>query len=136
MVRILIGNKKSSRVEVRSVGPDAKRYLVLCSVFETGLEGGIDKVKNLRQANRYLPDNIYDALDNFNKAEWTGKLLGVTTSRPAAPASAGPLLKPPNCNSTTRSTISTYLWQYRWNQFYTANRANPQTPRSSRRGVC
>ena len=34
------------------------------------------KVKNLRSAERYLPDNIYDALENFRKAEWTTKLLG------------------------------------------------------------
>ena len=27
-------------------------------------------------AERYLPDNIYDALANFNNAEWTTKLLG------------------------------------------------------------
>lgn len=76
MVRIPIGNEKSSRVEVRSVGPDANPYMVLFSVFKTGLEGDIEKIKNLRQADRYLPDNIYDALENFNKAEWTGKLLG------------------------------------------------------------
>ena len=76
MVRIPIGNEKSSRVEVRSVGPDANPYLVLYSVFKTGLEGEIGKVKNLRQADRYLPDNIYDALANFKAAEWTGKLLG------------------------------------------------------------
>ena len=76
MVRIPIGNEKSSRVEVRSVGPDANPYMVLYSVFKTGLEGDIEKVKNLRQAQRYLPDNIYDALENFRKAEWTGKLLG------------------------------------------------------------
>jgi glutamine synthetase len=76
MVRIPIGNEKSSRVEVRSVGPDANPYLVLYSVFRTGIDGDIEKIKNLRQADRYLPDNIYDAIDNFNKAEWTGKLLG------------------------------------------------------------
>ena len=76
MVRIPIGNEKSSRVEVRSVGPDANPYLVLYSVFKTGLDGDIEKIKNLRQADRYLPDNIYDAIDNFNKAPWTGTLLG------------------------------------------------------------
>lgn len=76
MVRIPIGNEKSSRIEVRSVGPDANPYMVLYSVFKTGLEGEIGKVKNLRQADRYLPDNIYDALANFKNAEWTGKLLG------------------------------------------------------------
>ena len=29
-----------------------------------------------RAAERYLPDNIYDALTNFRNAEWTTKLLG------------------------------------------------------------
>jgi len=76
MVRIPIGNERSSRVEVRSVAPDANPYMVMLSVFKTGLEGGIAKVKNLRSAERYLPDNIYDALANFKNAEWTTTLLG------------------------------------------------------------
>src|ERR1700683_42423 len=76
MIRIPIGNEKSMRVEVRSVSPDANPYMVLLSVFKTGLEGDIAKVKNLRSADRYLPDNIYDALANFKKAEWTSTLLG------------------------------------------------------------
>lgn len=76
MVRIPIGNERSSRVEVRSVGPDANPYLVLYSVFKTGLDGEIAKIKNLRQADRYLPDNIYDALANFTNAEWTSTMLG------------------------------------------------------------
>lgn len=76
MVRIPIGNERSARVEVRSVGPDANPYLVMLSVFKTGLEGEISKVKNLRQAERYLPDNIYDAMANFRNSEWTTKLLG------------------------------------------------------------
>ena len=76
MIRIPIGNEKSSRVEVRSVAPDANPYMVLYSVFKTGLDGDTAKIKNLRQAARYLPDNIYTALENFNKAEWTTTLLG------------------------------------------------------------
>lgn len=76
MVRIPIGNERSSRVEVRSVAPDANPYMVLLAIFKTGLEGSISDVQNLRQASRYLPDNIYDALEIFRKSEWTGKLLG------------------------------------------------------------
>ncbi len=34
------------------------------------------KTKNLRQAERYLPDNIYTALDDFRKAKWTTELMG------------------------------------------------------------
>jgi glutamine synthetase len=76
MIRIPIGNQKSMRVEVRSVSPDANPYLVLYSLFKTGLEGETAKIKNLRQAQRYLPDNVYDALANFRNADWTTKLLG------------------------------------------------------------
>ncbi|HEY4978538.1 MAG TPA: glutamine synthetase family protein, partial [Candidatus Acidoferrum sp.] len=57
MIRIPIGNEKSMRVEVRSVAPDANPYLVLYSIFKTGLDGDTSKIKNLRQAERYLPDN-------------------------------------------------------------------------------
>jgi glutamine synthetase len=75
MIRIPIGNERSARVEVRSVAPDANPYMVMLAVFKTGLEGEISKIKNLRQAERYLPDNIYDAMANFLAAEWTSTLL-------------------------------------------------------------
>ena len=76
MIRIPIGNEKSMRVEVRSVSPDANPYMVMLSVFKTGLEGETSKLKNLRQAERYLPDNIYTAIDDFKKSAWTTSLLG------------------------------------------------------------
>ncbi|MGA7155545.1 MAG: glutamine synthetase family protein [Acidobacteriaceae bacterium] len=76
MIRIPIGNSKSARVEVRSVGPDANPYMVLYSVFKTGLHGQTSKIKNLRQAQRYLPDNIYTALENFRGASWVDEMLG------------------------------------------------------------
>src|ERR1700683_29040 len=76
MVRIPIGNERSSRVEVRSVAPDANPYLVMLAVFKSGLQGDLAKIKNLRQAERYLPDNIYTALENFRDAAWTSTLLG------------------------------------------------------------
>jgi len=76
MIRIPIGNEKSMRVEVRSVSPDANPYMVMYSIFKTGLDGETAKIKNLRQAERYLPDNIYDAIDNFRKAKWTSEILG------------------------------------------------------------
>ena len=76
MIRIPIGNEKSSRVEVRSVAPDANPYMVLYSIFKTGLSGETAKIKNLRQAERYLPDNIYTAIDDFRKSEWTSLLFG------------------------------------------------------------
>ncbi len=76
MVRIPIGNDKSMRVEVRSVGPDANPYLALYAIFKSGIDGDTSKLKNLRQAERYLPDNVYTALDHFKKSDWTTKILG------------------------------------------------------------
>jgi glutamine synthetase len=76
MIRIPLGNEKSSRIEVRSVAPDANPYLVLYSIFKTGLDGEKAKIENLRQAERYLPDNIYTAIENFRSSTWTTKLLG------------------------------------------------------------
>ncbi|HEY5350349.1 MAG TPA: glutamine synthetase family protein [Candidatus Lustribacter sp.] len=76
MVRVPIGNERSARVEVRSVGPDANPYAVLYSVFKTGLDGTIAGDPNLRSAERYLPDNIYDALADFNASPWITTMFG------------------------------------------------------------
>ncbi|HTZ54653.1 MAG TPA: glutamine synthetase family protein [Candidatus Acidoferrum sp.] len=76
MIRFPIGNERSVRIEVRSVAPDANPYMVMLAVFKTGLEGAISDTPNLRQAERYLPDNIYDALTAFRTSKWTSALLG------------------------------------------------------------
>jgi glutamine synthetase len=76
MIRIPIGNERSMRVEVRSVAPDANPYMVMYSIFRSGLEGETSRIKNLRQAERYLPDNIYTAMENFRASTWITKLLG------------------------------------------------------------
>jgi glutamine synthetase len=38
MIRIPIGNEKSMRVEVRSVAPDANPYMVMLSIFKSGID--------------------------------------------------------------------------------------------------
>jgi len=76
MIRIPIGNERSARVEVRSVAPDANPYMVMLAVFQTGLEGSTSDAQGLRQAERYLPDNIYDALKDFRASGWVTSLLG------------------------------------------------------------
>jgi len=76
MIRIPIGNERSMRVEFRSVAPDANPYMVMYALFRTGLEGEAAKIRNLRQAERYLPDNIYTALEDFRKSKWITELLG------------------------------------------------------------
>jgi glutamine synthetase len=119
MVRIPIGNERSSRVEVRSVAPDANPYMVMLSVFKTGVEGDIARVKNLRQAERYLPDNIYTALDNFRNAEWTTKLLGADVksryadlkqaSADRCPRLLGTFVKPPEVQYH-HEVYNQFLW--------------------------
>jgi glutamine synthetase len=74
MVRIPIGNEKSARVEVRSVAPDANPYMVMYSLLRTGLEGPL--TQGVRQQERFLPDNIYTAIDNFRASEHAAALFG------------------------------------------------------------
>lgn len=76
MIRIPIGNAKSARIEIRSVAPDANPYLALYSIFKTGLEGTTSSIAGLRQAERYLPDNIQMAIEDFRSAQWISTILG------------------------------------------------------------
>jgi glutamine synthetase len=76
IVRIPIGNEKSSRVEVRSVAPDANPYMVLHWTFRSGLSGKTAKIQSPRQAQRYLPENIHVAIEEFRDAAWSSELLG------------------------------------------------------------
>jgi glutamine synthetase len=76
MVRIPLANSKSSRVELRAVAPDANPYLVMYSVFKTGLEGTTAEIEGLRHAERYLPDSIQTAIEDFRTADWITKILG------------------------------------------------------------
>jgi glutamine synthetase len=122
MVRIPIGNERSSRIEVRAVAPDSNPYLVLYSIFRSGIEGDTAKVSNLRQAERYLPDNIYTALENFRDSAWTTKLLGddvksryadlKQASADRCPRLLGTLVKP----AEVQFHHEVYN-QFLWNQF-------------------
>ena len=122
MVRVPIGNEKSARIEVRSVAPDANPYMVLYSVFKTGLDGDAPKIKNIRQAERYLPDNIYDAMANFTAADWTTTLFGADVkarfadlkkaSADRCPRLLGTIVKAPEVQFHHE-----IYNQYLWNQF-------------------
>jgi len=76
MVRVPIGNHRSMRTEVRAVAPDANPYLALYSIFKTGVDGEIATLNDLRGPGRFLPDNIYKAIDDFRESKWIGKILG------------------------------------------------------------
>lgn len=79
MIRIPIGNEKSARIEVRSVAPDSNPYLSFYSIMKTGLEGPLDKGQidhNRSRTDRILPDNIQDALRNFESSQWMASIMG------------------------------------------------------------
>ncbi len=77
MVRIPLGNEKSSRIEVRSIAPDANPYMAIFSLVRTGIEGPqSDPDPNKRSRTRFLPDNINDALRLFKSSRFITDLLG------------------------------------------------------------
>jgi glutamine synthetase len=79
MVRIPLGNERSARVEIRSIGPDANAYLAIYALLRTGLEGPLpeDAENEIRRARtRFLPDNIYDAIRLFKASDYARELLG------------------------------------------------------------
>ena len=78
MVRIPLANRRSARIEVRSVAPDANPYMLIYTLLRTGLEGpkpdAADEEKRTR--TRFLPGNIYDALRVFKSSRSVTELLG------------------------------------------------------------
>ena len=92
---------------------------MLYSIFRTGIEGDITQVENLRNADRYLPDNIYDALTTSTRAEWTAKLLGEDVkaryadlkkaSADRCPRLLGTVVKPPEVQFH-HEVYNQFLW--------------------------
>ncbi|HEU4952197.1 MAG TPA: glutamine synthetase family protein [Holophagaceae bacterium] len=77
MIRIPTGNEKSTRVEVRSIGPDANPYMVYYALLRTGLEGPALEVDEAKRARtRFLPDNIFDAIRLFKGSKFMAETLG------------------------------------------------------------
>lgn len=75
MIRIPAGNEKSTRIEVRSVAPDANPYLVMYALLKTGLNGEKIPVNKIEKA-KFLPSNINDALDIFKTSRFIEKIIG------------------------------------------------------------
>lgn len=125
MIRIPLANEKSSRIEVRSVGPDANPYLVFYSLFKTGLEGPISETldnETRRTRTRFLPDNIYDAIRHFKGSEYMKQVLGETNHNKylelkqavadRCPKSLGTIVKEPEILFHHEVTN-----QFLWNKF-------------------
>jgi glutamine synthetase len=76
MVRIPYGNERSTRVEVRSVAPDANPYMALYTLVRTGLEGPQAKANaGTRERTRFLQSNIQDAIRAFKSSNYAKELL-------------------------------------------------------------
>ena len=79
MIRIPIGNEKSARIEIRSVAPDANPYLTFYTVLQTLIAGPMDTKAiehNRKRQDRVLPDNIQDAIKNFEDSAWLKEIMG------------------------------------------------------------
>ena len=63
MIRIPIGNERSSRIEIRTVAPDSNPYLAILMILSAGLS---DIGFNKNSTPEKLPDNIYSAIKFFD----------------------------------------------------------------------
>lgn len=79
MIRIPVGNERTTRIEIRSIAPDGNPYLTLFTILKTGLEGKtLVKDKDKRDRLRFLPDNINDAIKLFKASDFIGNILDKT----------------------------------------------------------
>lgn len=77
MIRIPVGNERTTRIEVRSVAPDANPYLVFYSLLKTVFDGSeLSQNAEKRSRVRFLPSTIYDALRLFKASDFIKKILG------------------------------------------------------------
>lgn len=79
MIRIPMGNSRSSRIEMRAVAPDVNAYMVFYSLLRTGFEGPIRESispEERRTRTKYLPGSIYDSIRLFKQSSFIEELLG------------------------------------------------------------
>jgi len=84
MIRIPMGNEKSSRVEVRTVAPDVNPYLAIYALLKAGLEGAKLSDTDFEKAKKefynddvqVLPATICDAMDEFEKSDFVRDVMG------------------------------------------------------------
>lgn len=89
MIRIPIGNEKSSRIEVRTVAPDANPYIAYYTLIKCGLAGieaSDAEFKKMESAVfgtevQKLPGEIDTAINNFESSGFMKKILGEENHR-------------------------------------------------------
>lgn len=121
MIRIPLGNERSTRIEVRSIAPDANPYMAIYTLLKTGLEGPLT-TPAAGATPAILPDNIYDAITPFRSSALVAEVLGASSQEKYAelkqaaadrcPRKLGTLIK--------RSEVQFHhevTNQYLWNRF-------------------
>ena len=84
MVRIPLGNDQTSRIEVRTVAPDANPYMVMLALIEIGRRGPIREhfqTENRNPGKHFLPSNIYDAVKHLEGSSLMTEILGEEVKR-------------------------------------------------------
>ena len=121
MVRIPLGDQRSSRIEVRSIAPDANPYLAVYTLFRTGIEGpqSEEPDEQKRTRTRFLPGNIYDAIRLYKGSTYDAELMGEVVhkkylelkqaSAERCPAALGTSIKVPEIQFHHEVT-NQYLW--------------------------
>lgn len=124
MIRIPLGNERSARIEVRSVGPDTNIYQALYTIFRTGLEGPPSDPKDeaKRSRTRFLPDNILDAVRLFKQSKWAVELFGESVHGKFAELKMAAADRCPKLLGTSVKTGEVQFHhevtnQYLWNRF-------------------
>ncbi|MBI1752930.1 MAG: glutamine synthetase [Acidobacteria bacterium] len=123
MIRIPTGNEKSTRIEVRSVGPDANPYMTYYALLRTGMEGPALEVDEAKRARtRFLPDNIFDAIRLFKGSKFMSELLGEGVHEKFADIKAAQAERCPKALGTRVKEGEIMFHhevtnQYLWNQF-------------------
>jgi len=77
IIRLPKGNEKTSRLELRSVAPDANPYLLVYTMLRLAMEDFPQISPEARDCKaNHLPENIYDAIEDFARSESMLTLLG------------------------------------------------------------
>ncbi len=74
MIRIPLADEQSTRIEVRSIAPDANPYLLIYSIIKAGMDGTASLTS--RAGEMFLQSNINDAIYDFGNSDFITELMG------------------------------------------------------------
>ena len=124
MIRIPLGNERTSRIEIRSVAPDTNPYLLLFTMLKVGLEDTKPPVESAEKRSRlrFLPGTMKDAMRLFKASDLTGAIMGEQTKEKyleykRATADRNPRELGSAIKASEISYHHEVFNQYLWNQF-------------------